>query len=235
MTPTVLPRCASRCHARNFLENVSLALLTALSFSLSGCMNLSGVGGDSRYGCKAPEGVACQSVSGVYANAVATKTVGQPQTGRPRLPDPKLAASTSPSRVSGRVLGDERIAQGGNAQGQVQANSEDPLALLPTDGGLLRSPARILRLWFKPWEDADRDLYDQGYVYVRVDNGQWLIDHAQQRIRDAYAPVRPPRASAATAAGANEPAAAPAPSRPLMPKDAIKRPYPLSAEPEIQE
>ena len=56
----------------------------------------------------------------------------------------------------------------------------------------LRSSARILRLWFKPWEDADRDLYDQGYVYVQIDAGQWLVDHAQRQIRDAYAPLRPP-------------------------------------------
>jgi conjugal transfer pilus assembly protein TraV len=54
----------------------------------------------------------------------------------------------------------------------------------------------LLRLWFKPWEDADHDLYDQGFVYVQIDNGHWLIDHAQQRIRDAYAPIRPPRSAA---------------------------------------
>ena len=64
----------------------------------------------------------------------------------------------------------------------------------------LRSQTRVLRLWFKPWEDADHDLYDQGYVYVQIDNGRWLIDHAQQRIRDAYAPVRPPQPKALPAA-----------------------------------
>jgi hypothetical protein len=56
----------------------------------------------------------------------------------------------------------------------------------------LRSQARLLRLWIKPWEDADGDLYDQGYVYVQVDNGQWLIDHVQRQIRDAYAPLKAP-------------------------------------------
>jgi conjugal transfer pilus assembly protein TraV len=70
--------------------------------------------------------------------------------------------------------------------------SPTTLAALP-----LRSQARLLRLWFKPWEDADHDLYDQGYVYVQIDNGRWLIDHAQQRIRDAYAPIRAPRAATA--------------------------------------
>ena len=56
----------------------------------------------------------------------------------------------------------------------------------------------MLRLWFKPWEDADHDLYDQGYVYVQIDSGQWLIDHMQRQIRDAYAPLRPPPKSAAS-------------------------------------
>jgi conjugal transfer pilus assembly protein TraV len=56
----------------------------------------------------------------------------------------------------------------------------------------LRTQARILRLWIKPWEDADGDLYDQGYVYVQVDNGQWQIDHVQRQIRDRYAPLKPP-------------------------------------------
>jgi len=63
----------------------------------------------------------------------------------------------------------------------------------------IRSSARILRLWFKPWEDADRDLHDQGYVYVRVDDGHWLVEHAQRQIREAYAPLRPPARAAGIA------------------------------------
>jgi conjugal transfer pilus assembly protein TraV len=63
----------------------------------------------------------------------------------------------------------------------------------------LRTQARILRLWIKPWEDADGDLYDQGYVYVQVDNGQWQIDHVQHQIRDRYAPLKlPPKPAAET-------------------------------------
>ena len=59
----------------------------------------------------------------------------------------------------------------------VRNASADAAQALP-----LRSAPRILRLWFKPWEDADRDLYDQGYVYVQVDGG--LMDKFQlQRIK----------------------------------------------------
>ena len=50
-------------------------------------------------------------------------------------------------------------------------------------------------------------MYDQGFVYVQIDNGRWLIDHAQQRIRDAYAPIRPPRSAALSPPVAAKPVA----------------------------
>lgn len=158
-------------------------LLGCLLLSLSGCMNLSGLGGSSDYACKAPDGVTCTSVSGTYANAVqdnlpaqvakrrmAAKSNGEPSTNpAPGAPQPRLAPALA------------------SAKATVPPVAQSHSLALP-----LRSSARILRLWFKPWEDADRDLYDQGYVYVQIDAGQWLIDHAQRQIRDAYAPIRPP-------------------------------------------
>lgn len=49
---------------------IALVIIAALS-ALSGCTSVStGVGGTSELGCTAPEGVHCQSISGVYANAV---------------------------------------------------------------------------------------------------------------------------------------------------------------------
>lgn len=69
-------------------------------------------------------------------------------------------------------------------QAAVPLNGLDPMAL--------RSPVRLLRLWIKAWEDSDRDLADQSYVYVRVDDGHWQIKHVQRAERDTYAPLRPP-------------------------------------------
>jgi conjugal transfer pilus assembly protein TraV len=147
---------------------------------LTGCMNLSGLGGSSDYACKAPEGVTCDSVSGTYANAIQDnlpsqrgkrRGMGKPNEGAGELKD-------SPAR---------------NTQTQAApSNSALTPVAMAAIASPLRSSSRILRLWFKPWEDADRDLYDQGYVYVQIDAGQWLIDHAQRQIRDAYAPIRPP-------------------------------------------
>lgn len=156
------------------------ALLCLLPLvALSGCMSMSGLSGSSSYACKAPEGVACDSVSGTYANAVQNNLPSQRQRRstpespeRSDSPPPSMAAASTPAlQVS-----------------------------LPPTPVSLRSAPRILRLWFKPWEDADHDLYDQGYVYVQIDAGQWQIEHVQRQIRDAYAPLKPPpRAASAEA------------------------------------
>ena len=138
---------------------------------LTGCMNLSGLGGSSDYACKAPEGVTCDSVSGTYANAIQDNLPSQ--------------------RGKRRSMGKDGSTYNMPTQAAPATSVSTPPAMAAI-ASPLRSSSRILRLWFKPWEDADRDLYDQGYVYVQIDAGQWLIDHAQRQIRDAYAPIRPP-------------------------------------------
>ena len=158
-----------------------------LFLPLAACMNMSGLGGDSKYACKAPDGVACDSVSGTYANALHNNLPSQQAQRFARrqkelseeIPTPTLGRTTSSAAA--------------NASG---------MAVTPAP---LRTQARILRLWIKPWEDADGDLYDQGYVYVQVDNGQWQIDHLQRQIRDRYAPLKPPPKPATEAAAESGP------------------------------
>lgn len=178
------------------------ALASGVTLLLAGCMNLSGLDSNPRYGCRAPEGVHCQSVSGTYANT-ATRVASLKV--EPSSPATKRSSGTE-VRTSDLSANGPNTASKPVLVSMVSASSAfspaAPLSSLPS----LRSAPRILRLWFKPWEDNDRDLYDEGYVFVQVDNGQWLIEHAQQRIRSAYAPVRPPVQST---------------------KDAISRPMPL--------
>jgi conjugal transfer pilus assembly protein TraV len=140
---------------------------------LAACTNMSGLSGSSSFACKAPDGVTCDSVSGTYANAVQHSLPSQRS---------KAVAASAP----------EAAASAAPAPRSTVARAPAP-ALSPD---ALRSSARVLRLWFKPWEDADRDLYDQGYVYVQIDSGRWLMDHVQRQIRDGYAPLRaPPRST----------------------------------------
>lgn len=173
-------------------------LLAALL--LGGCTNLSGLQGSSRYACQAPEGVACDSMSGVYANAVQQRLPSQRTTAGTDTPEPRTtvrkASDTPPEPVP---------------------------AVLP-----LRSGTRVLRLWIKPWEDRDGDLHDQSFVYVRIDDGRWLLDHLQRQIRETYAPLRPPLVtpSADEPDAPRRPVPAPPPSF-----DALLGPLPIETEP----
>ena len=172
-----------------------------LLLPLAACMNMSGLGGESKYACKAPDGVACDSVSGTYANALHNNLPSQQAQRSARRQ--KEAFEESPSSKVGRAISSATA----NASG---------MAVTPSP---LRTQARILRLWIKPWEDADGDLYDQGYVYVQVDNGQWQIDHVQGQIRDVYAPLKPPpkpATEAATEPGASTPSPLPMLQRPPL-------------------
>lgn len=148
-------------------RRLARAVLLAPCLALSACMNLSGLGGDTKYACKAPEGVACDSVSGTYANALQHNLPSQ-RALRASERAPSMRAPALPI---------------------VAAPAAAPDAPAPE---LLRSPPRLLRLWIKPWEDADGDLFDAGYVYVEVDRGRWLLEHVQRRSRDAYQPVKSP-------------------------------------------
>ena len=172
-----------------------------LFLPLAACMSMSGLGGDSKYACKAPDGVACDSVSGTYANALHNNLPSQQAQRSARRQ--KEASEESPSNKVGRAISSATA----NVSG---------MAVTPSP---LRTQARILRLWIKPWEDADGDLYDQGYVYVQVDNGQWQIDHVQRQIRDLYAPLKlPPKPAteAATELGASTPSSLPMLQRPPL-------------------
>jgi conjugal transfer pilus assembly protein TraV len=166
-------------------------LTVCVSMLLSACANMSGMGGSAEYGCKAPQGVQCDSVSGNYYNALQNNLPSQRQ-----HPPTGAAGNGMPSGSQSVTMRSSSTAEAAPLIDKTGPDDASPLALAASP---LRSQARVLRLWFKPWEDADHDLYDQGFVYVQIDSGRWLIDHAQQRIRDAYAPIRPPRAAAVSA------------------------------------
>ena len=70
MTTTTTTTTARIDRRREVASSASAALLAVLAV-LGGCStaNLSGIGGETTFKCKAPDGVQCQSVSGTYANA----------------------------------------------------------------------------------------------------------------------------------------------------------------------
>jgi conjugal transfer pilus assembly protein TraV len=173
------------------LLSIGAALLL---LPLAACVNMSGLDSTSKYACAAPKGVACNSVSGNYANAL-----------RNNLPGQRSASGNASAKTTG------------NAPATAFKTPQPQPSVIPAPDAntpqpqALRSQGRYLRLWIKPWEDTDGDLFDQTYLYVQVDQGRWQIEHVRQAIRDRYAPLRPPLASAASAVQAVSDSASPAP------------------------
>lgn len=184
---------------------------------LTGCSSMSGLDGESHYACQAPIGVACDSVSGTYANAVrnnlpAQRAAPAASTPHPATPDtPGATLQPAQSRTMSATL--PPLASTGAGAGAGNGLEQNPSADMA-----LRSPPRVLRLWTQAWEDRDGDLHDQAYVYVLIDSGQWRMAHIRQQTRQQarqqpqdsrpaalMVPPTPGRASTAQTPGANDP------------------------------
>ena len=157
-----------------------IALIAASALLVSGCASkLAGLGGSQSYACKAPEGVLCTSVAGVYANSLQNN-----------LPSQRT---------------DKRGTEGAN---KVATAARIPVASAPApDSASIRSAPRVLRVWLSAWEDSDGDLQDQSFLYVVVDSGHWLIEHQRASVRDAFTPIAAPALPAASEASEPAPSA----------------------------
>jgi conjugal transfer pilus assembly protein TraV len=160
---------------------------------LAGCASMAGVGGSAEFGCKAPVGVKCDSVSGTYYNAMQQNLPSQ-QKSAPATPD----ASVAPTLMD-KLVGKRDVPASSTRNAALTSATVTALAVTREANAPLRSPARVLTLWIKPWEDSDGDLHSQSYVYVPIDAGRWLIDHYRSPPNEAYAPIRAPRAVKRTA------------------------------------
>lgn len=143
------------------------ATFIAASLALAGCAStLSGVGGSNHYGCKAPPGTVCTSVSGVYANGPSGKAAPVRSGTRPGAapaPEP-YGALTIPSTSHPN----------------------------PVDTESLRTTPRVLTLWIAPWEDRDGDLHEAANVHVLVNTGRWRTEHvrpARVHVPEVVAPA----------------------------------------------
>lgn len=150
------------------MKRVFFTVVGALA--LAGCSSMSGYDAKSEFSCKAPDGILCESMTGIYTNAQQRNLPGQ--------------------RVTHRS---ERASEASDSELSHAKESNDGVLTRPIYSGTpIRSAPRVLRIWFAPWEDSDGDLHDQSYVYLPVDAGRWLIEHNRRRIQDTYRPVRAP-------------------------------------------
>ena len=139
-----------------------IATAVLLCMGLSGC-SMTGIDAQKSFSCKAPPGISCSSLSGVYANAVADN-----------LPD----SSTRPATVYGKKDQDEGLAVLNRFK---QGATGTPLLSEPT----------VLRVWIAPWEDIRKVLHDQAFLYAVADPGHWQVAHSRKKIAEQYRVLMP--------------------------------------------
>ena len=166
------------------IMNKKLIVLAMASLFLTGCAStMSGLGeSSSSFSCKAPEGVTCTSVTGIYANAA--------QHNLPALTQAKNVSDKTSDKTAKTpsYYGDKQVPL--DPTSAVESNKMPPIAMnTPQSGDPIRSQPLTLRIWLAPWIDADGDLHDQRYIYTTVHNGEWLIEANQAAIKDRYKAV----------------------------------------------
>jgi len=186
-------------------KRLRVAALLPPALLAAGCGNMSGLGGSTEYGCKAPIGVKCDSVSGNYYNAIAGNLPSQRQE---RTEAPAASAPTGATKLAPRHEPRPDLLPTSAMPADLQA------AAGPGQAAPLLSGPRVLRMWVKAWETSDNDLYGDSLIYIQVSGGRWLVDHVQRQVRDNFAPVRAPRAALDPKAGAVPAAASDASARP---------------------
>ncbi|MBK6616906.1 MAG: type IV conjugative transfer system lipoprotein TraV [Nitrosomonas sp.] len=151
--------------------------LIPLLLVLGGCTTLSGYDSGSKFSCKAPDGVSCSSMSGVYSNAVQDNLPGLRKGGDTDNQSTSRTSSVGKADTTQQPTGiEERTAS--HITGRTPQSGE-PILIKP----------KLLRVWIAPWEDADGDLHDQSYIYMLADYGRWVIEHHRQHIIDEYHPT----------------------------------------------
>jgi len=142
--------------------------------ALAGCGSMSGLDAQGSFSCKAPAGVACQSISGTYANAAQNNLPFQRQHDDPKRNEDRQDSAVQPWFTA------ERTAK------LSPRNMEAPNSGMP-----IREPPLVLRVWIAPWEDDTGDLHDQSYFYTMVHPGKWLIEANRSAISNHFRPVYP--------------------------------------------
>lgn len=174
----------------------TITVLLAAAGMLAGCGSISGIGGVSEFECKAPKGVPCMSMSGVYENVRAGNVPGtggaEVVSGPARVEVNTAEGQVNPvgNGVQVALSAPGSLPTAAQAQPGAFAKVSPTTMNVPASGTPLRTPERILRIWVAPMEDTDGTLHDQRYMYVQVDRGQWLLQAFQESGRRTYAPVK---------------------------------------------
>jgi len=126
-----------------------------LPIILSGCAT-------PKYACGVPDGIGCKPLSEVHRMAQEGSLKSQ------AAPDNRDLVEEDQ---------DEEDAYGTEEEPTPSIPSRRSAGLATvTPGTPLFIPPRTMRVWVAPWPDEDGTLHDETYLYLRLDDGHWVME-----------------------------------------------------------
>lgn len=136
------------------IKSITLTFIT-LPIVLSGCAT-------AKYACGVPDGIGCKPLSEVHRMAQDGLLKSQ------AVPDNRDPVAHDQ---------DEDDFSGADAPQTPSSPSRRSAGLATVSPGApLLIPPRTMRVWVAPWPDEDGTLHDETYLYLRLDNGHWVME-----------------------------------------------------------
>ncbi len=122
-----------------------------------GLVSLSGCATSADYGCKAPDGVTCKTVSEVYRESLSGKI--QP-TSKDDTASQRCAEDEGACTQQSGLDSKDKDRTSGRYSPALASKDSLPLPRIKP-GDPIRIEPRILRVWMSPWEDDAGAYHDQ--------------------------------------------------------------------------
>jgi len=150
------------------MTKILFPLLILAPLIISGCAS-------PKYACGVPDGIGCKPLSEVHRMAkdgtlkmrAAPNNRDEPETKnstRARSDVEKLAGRDSTSSKDDQPP----------AQALPQQPNTEVVTVTPSAPILI--PPKTMRVWVARWPDDDGTLHDETYLYLKLDNGRWLVE-----------------------------------------------------------
>ena len=150
------------------MTKVLFPLLILATLIISGCAS-------PKYACGVPNGIGCKPLSEVHRMA---KDGTLKMRAAPNNRDEPETKNSNHARSDVEKLAGRDSTSSKDDQPPAQALPQQPNTevVTVTPSAPILIPPKTMRVWVARWPDEDGTLHDETYLYLKLDNGKWLVE-----------------------------------------------------------
>ena len=123
-----------------------------------------------KYACGVPDGIGCKPLSEVHRMARSAPNYRDDEESQSKKAPAAQADVVKLAGGANRSTGSDQEPE------QIAPPRITPNIVTVTPGAPILIPPRTMRVWVARWPDEDGTLHDETYLYLRLDNGRWLME-----------------------------------------------------------